>query len=392
MKKLTWHNETRKLSELIPYDKNPRRLTDKQKKDLTASLKKFNLVEIPAICGKKIISGHQRIKILKELGEVQEIDVRVPNRELTEAEYKEYLVRANRNNGEWDLDILEEFWDKEELIVWGFEDEEFGNTNVGWEVKIDKTDGDGIEEKLGYNLASIWKDMPRAIEQHQYQIKLPINENGSPLHSGFSRTILEEIRRIILTYMRKGDYFLENCCGWSTFGSMAKYYGYSGIGVDIWDIALKNSKKQILKMPGDGEVEIKEMDGMNLKFNNNTFDYIYCNPPFMNEEKYSNTINDIADKDFNSFGNKFIKLMQENYRVLKKDCLCTITINDKREKGFLIPIQKYVIEWGKKAGFKLWDFVIAENIGKALIMRKRDFKLKRTSKCHEYIITFKKNG
>ena len=65
---IEWHNETRLLSELIPYEFNPRQLTKKQYKDLTKSLKKFNLAEIPAInTDNKIIAGHQRIRILTEL-------------------------------------------------------------------------------------------------------------------------------------------------------------------------------------------------------------------------------------------------------------------------------------------------------------------------------------
>ena len=190
--------------------------------------------------------------------------------------------------------------------------------------------------------------------------------------------------------MREGDYFLENCCGWSTFGSSAKYFGYSGIGVDIWDVALKHSKQQIAKIPSKAKVEIKEMDGMDLKFKDNFFDFVYCNPPFMDMEKYSGLENDIADGDIKRFKNKFIKLMEENCRVLKNDCLCVITINDKREKSFLIPMQKYVIEWGIEAGFKLWDIVVAEVLSQRIRLRKKDYKLKRTTKCHEYVIVFKK--
>ena len=66
--KLEWHNEKRKISDLIPYDHNPRQMTEKQVKDLTKSLEKFNLVEIPAIDkDNTIIAGHQRLKIMQML-------------------------------------------------------------------------------------------------------------------------------------------------------------------------------------------------------------------------------------------------------------------------------------------------------------------------------------
>lgn len=111
MKAIKWSTQVRKVKDLIPYDKNPRKITDEQKEQLTKSLKKFNLVEIPAInTDGKIIAGHQRVTILIALGRgKEEIDVRVPNRKLTEAEFKEYNLRSNKNTGEWDFDFLKEF-------------------------------------------------------------------------------------------------------------------------------------------------------------------------------------------------------------------------------------------------------------------------------------------
>ena len=60
-KKLVWHTEKRKISDLLPYEKNPRKITEKQQQELTHSLKKFNIVEIPAIdTDNTICAGHQR--------------------------------------------------------------------------------------------------------------------------------------------------------------------------------------------------------------------------------------------------------------------------------------------------------------------------------------------
>ena len=68
MDKLVWHNEKRKIDDLIPFEGNPRQMTEKQASDLKKSLEKFNLVEIPAIdTDNKIIAGHQRLKILQVL-------------------------------------------------------------------------------------------------------------------------------------------------------------------------------------------------------------------------------------------------------------------------------------------------------------------------------------
>lgn len=107
---LEWRTEKRKVKDLIPYEYNPRTLSETKKAKLRKSLEKFNLAEIPAVnSDNKIIAGHQRILVLMEIGRGEEdIDVRVPNRALTEEEFKEYNIRSNIQVGDWDLDILED--------------------------------------------------------------------------------------------------------------------------------------------------------------------------------------------------------------------------------------------------------------------------------------------
>lgn len=126
MVSLSWKTERRKVSALIPYDKNPRRLTEAQAQQLTKSLERFNLVEIPAInTDGVIVAGHQRLAMLKALGRGDEVvDVRVPNRKLSTAELKEYNLRSNKNTGEWDLGILASDFDIEMLKDVGFTDAE----------------------------------------------------------------------------------------------------------------------------------------------------------------------------------------------------------------------------------------------------------------------------
>lgn len=110
MEKLAWHSEKRKLSELNPAEYNPRQWTEKETKDLTTSLEKFNLAD-PVIINKDntIISGHFRYRILKSKNGNSEIDVRVPDRLLSKDEERELNIRLNKNLGEWNLDLLSNF-------------------------------------------------------------------------------------------------------------------------------------------------------------------------------------------------------------------------------------------------------------------------------------------
>src|SRR5665213_4580436 len=120
---LQWRTEKRTVNDLVPHAKNPRSLSEQQRKDLEASITKFSLVEIPAInTDGTILAGHARIKVLKALGRGQEeIDVRVPSRTLTPKECEEYLLRSNRNTGSWDYELLQAF-STEFLLEIGFDD------------------------------------------------------------------------------------------------------------------------------------------------------------------------------------------------------------------------------------------------------------------------------
>src|SRR5690554_6407739 len=120
---LIWHTEKRKLKDLVPFEKNPRKLPEAVEKALRESLYKFNLVEIPAInTDNKIIAGHQRVKIMTMLtnNPEMEIELRVPNRALTEKEFEEYNIRSNKNHGEFDNEILFKEFDLPDLINYGF--------------------------------------------------------------------------------------------------------------------------------------------------------------------------------------------------------------------------------------------------------------------------------
>ena len=106
---LEWENAKRKVKDLVPFEYNPRKLTPEKKQLLINSIEKFNLAEVPAInLDNKIIAGHQRIKVLMDLGRGDElIDVRIPNRPLTDKEFKEYNITSNVPIGFWDVDVLD---------------------------------------------------------------------------------------------------------------------------------------------------------------------------------------------------------------------------------------------------------------------------------------------
>jgi DNA modification methylase len=112
MDKLQWHNEKRRVSDLIPLNFNPRKRNEKKQKKLIDSVNEFDLVEIPVInTDNRIIAGQRRYEALIYSGRENDlIDVRVPNRMLTDDEVKRYNLISNTHAGEWDLLKLEEYF------------------------------------------------------------------------------------------------------------------------------------------------------------------------------------------------------------------------------------------------------------------------------------------
>ena len=110
MSDLVWTTKKVKVKDLKQLDINPRTISGENKDKLIRSIDKFNLVEIPAVnTDMTIIGGNQRVSalILADRGD-EEIDVRVPNRSLTEDEIKEYALISNTHAGEFDWDIMSE--------------------------------------------------------------------------------------------------------------------------------------------------------------------------------------------------------------------------------------------------------------------------------------------
>tara|TARA_Y100001938_G_scaffold10983_1_gene13687 strand:+ start:192 stop:680 length:489 start_codon:yes stop_codon:yes gene_type:complete len=121
------------ISKLKPATYNPRQISTKQYNDLKKSIERFGLVD-PIIVNKDntVIGGHQRLKIIKSLGE-KTIGCIVLD--LNKEKEKELNIRLNKNTGDFDFDILSSEFDINELVDWGFKHIDLG-------LNIDKIDED----------------------------------------------------------------------------------------------------------------------------------------------------------------------------------------------------------------------------------------------------------
>ena len=123
-----------KINKLKPATYNPRQISTKQYNDLKKSIERFGLVD-PIIINKNgnvVVGGHQRLKICKALKHT-ELDCVVLD--LSKAEERELNIRLNKNTGDFDMDILANEFDIDELTDWGFK-------HIDLDINIDKIDDD----------------------------------------------------------------------------------------------------------------------------------------------------------------------------------------------------------------------------------------------------------
>lgn len=112
---INWHLEKKKVSELKNWEKNPRTISEKAFKELESSVETLgNFEPLVANIDGTVIAGNQRLRVEMNKG-TKEVDVYVPERELTEDEIKKIGIISNRHSGEWDFDILSS--DFEEILI-----------------------------------------------------------------------------------------------------------------------------------------------------------------------------------------------------------------------------------------------------------------------------------
>lgn len=100
--------ERKKVIDLVPADYNPRKdlkPEDKEYEKLKRSIDEFGYVD-PLIWNKRtsrLVGGHQRLKVLKDMG-IDEVDVVVVD--MDEEKEKALNVALNKISGDWDKDKL----------------------------------------------------------------------------------------------------------------------------------------------------------------------------------------------------------------------------------------------------------------------------------------------
>lgn len=135
------------VSDLKPSLYNPRRWDQHAIEGLSESIKRFGLVDPLLVNGAEnrkniVIGGHFRLRVAKDLGikEVPVVYLDIPD----EVKERELNLRLNKNQGDWDYELLAEF-DESLLEDVGFDSEEL---DAIFDIDTEEADTFDLEKEL----------------------------------------------------------------------------------------------------------------------------------------------------------------------------------------------------------------------------------------------------
>lgn len=148
MEPITWRQEERRLADLVPHSKNPRKWKKGGKKELDESVGKFGLIDglFVGNADGTLIDGHGRAEREIEKGNGDRIvKVNLPSRMLTEPEVAELLVRLGLHGRDWDIDMLKgDFFSGLDFKGIGMDSSDLKDLFANEIIDADEDDGPGL--------------------------------------------------------------------------------------------------------------------------------------------------------------------------------------------------------------------------------------------------------
>lgn len=118
-----WECRMVKLSDIFPNDKNPRTITKEKFERLKKKIEEVGFHSPIKVDNDGIIlGGNQRYHALVDMGLGEfEVPVMYPKFKLTKKERQEIIITDNVSDGEWNMDMLADEFEQDDLIDWGLD-------------------------------------------------------------------------------------------------------------------------------------------------------------------------------------------------------------------------------------------------------------------------------
>jgi DNA modification methylase len=160
---ITWRQEERRVADLVPHHKNPRKWKKGGKAQLDESVDRFGLIDL-FVCNADgtLIDGHGRIEREIEKGNGERIvKVNLPSRMLTEPEVAELLVRLGLHGRDWDIELLKDgFFEGIDFKGIGMDSDDLKDLFANEIIDADEDDGPGLlptGEQVVTVMGDVWE-------------------------------------------------------------------------------------------------------------------------------------------------------------------------------------------------------------------------------------------
>lgn len=174
------HNNTGFEIESGRVKANPRVIRDAQYKNLLQSLRESNMTDIMPLKvfehdGKYIvIGGNMRLRALREL-KAESVDCILIPQTYTADMLNKAIIIDNSTHGDWDMDMLANEWNAEQLNVWGIDLPEYKDPNR----LLDEADFESLNE-VARGATNLQQVTFLFSKEQAEQVNAYIKENGKP--------------------------------------------------------------------------------------------------------------------------------------------------------------------------------------------------------------------
>lgn len=444
-----------KLEDLTPAEYNPRldlKPGEPMYESIRRSVDEFGLVE-PIVWNERsdhIVGGHQRYKVLQELG-YSEVPVAVVD--LDEAQEKQLNIALNNIGGAFDYSKLADVMldldqMNADLTLTGFDNDEIEDI-MNWSPEMpEENDGEGeetepagslydkfivppfsiLDTRQGYwqNRKEAWSNVGIKSELgRQDDLTWASDSGGDPDYYNKKKKKEKELGRELTTEEFQNEHYektsrsktsifdpvlcelayrwfapdngniLDPFAGGSVRGIVAGKLGHPYVGVDLRAEQVEANRQQ-----GD-EIETEvtptwfDGDSKNVKqlVGDYKADMVFSCPPYADLEVYSDDPADISNMDYDSFLKTYREIISESVNMLKDDRFACFVVSEVRDKkGFYRNFVPDTIQAFEDAGMRFYNEMILINTAGSLPIRVgRQFSSgRKVGRTHQNVLVFYK--
>ena len=349
---IQWTEKTVLVSDLKPYEKNPRIITKEAYDRLKKSIQDLGYHQ-RIVCQPNgdVVGGHQRLKVFEELG-IKEAKVLIPDRELTRDEFRRLLIQDNLPFGSHDFSMLAADFEIEELLDWGMPEswligktEEEKKEDEKKEPTVSLADRFGIPPFSVFNAREGWwqarkfawtaKGIDSEVGRNAPAGGSPdmiARQNGESGTSIFDPVLCEIAYR---WFCAEGGTILDPFAGGSVRGIVAGALSRKYVGVDLRQEQIDANRAQAFKIKtaetpkwvcGDSQEIGTLAEGVEA-------DFIFSCLPYADLEKYSDDHRDLSNMGYREFIAAYRRIIGASCMMLKQDRFACFVVGEVRAKG-----------------------------------------------------------